>query len=489
MLYDARPWEVFLLAASLILIWTFGFSVHDQVAVVFFGEHGAANATTPSTPTPPPAAAAPGPGQTQEDVFIQTATQVEFPTPIDYAPLQELCANTTFRAGLLFTCEGQHGGIGMVRNQILKCVRYAIHGGGALVVPSMSLRSASDLSDISGPTEVPLEYLMDRDAFVTRLTKGCPGMVLYNRTEDFPHYSQLAARAGRTVDLVGDQFEPNHPRQGLEHPHEWRASLDAWLLHQQNISAASITASTPVHVRMGQSYLEYPIRSDGDAAAREFGKIVSFREDTRELAAKVLFALRRQHALATIDASAAINDKAYFGAHVRLEEDAVWAWSPDEWRFSRIKDQFEAHFAYIARTGLTTVYVACGNQTVVDLFAAQLRLWNSATSADGSPNNNNTVTVVTKYDLLWGADRVRLDALTFDQQALVDFILMFKASAFMGVAHSSFSWNVALRRHELSKYPDYANEGSDLLRDEYSIIMGMEADYPRVDGFKYAIWP
>ena len=71
----------------------------------------------------------------------------------------------------------------------------------------------------------------------------------------------------------------------------------------------------------------------------------------------------------------------------------------------------------------------------------------------------------------------------------MDFLVLFKASAFMGVAHSSFPWNIALRRHELSKYANYANEGSDLLKDEYSTIMGMSADYPHVDPFVYSIWP
>lgn len=95
--------------------------------------------------------------------------------------------------------------------------------------------------------------------------------------------------------------------------------------------------------------------------------------------------------------------------------------------------------------------------------------------------------VVTKYDLLQGSDRQRLDSLTFDQQALVDFLVLFRSSAFMGVAHSSFPWNIALRRHEMSRYTQYGNEGSALLCDEFSVIMGMAADYPHVDPFVYGL--
>ena len=454
-----RPWVVFFLSASLVTIWIFGFRVHDAILLTpFFA----------------------GSSQEKQDVqsvFLREAIKVEFPAPIDYQPMREVCARTTFQPGLLFSCEGQHGGVGMVRNQILRCIRYAIQGGAAIVVPSMALRNAKDLSDIETTTEVPLEYLLDRDAFLTHLSEGCPGMNIYEHADDFPFYEQ---RTREPLAMIGSQFEPDHPREGLRHPDKWRQSFDQWL-DQQSVQ---IRADAPIHIKMGQSFLEYPVRDDGDAFVREFGKILSFRNDTRALAAKVLYELNERFSL-SIDPKKAINEGAFYGAHLRLEEDAIWAWPPEEWRFSRIEEQFEEQFQNIERTGLSVVYVASGNQTVVDLFAESLRQRLATTSTSEQRN----VTVVTKHDLLEGSDRLELDNLPFDQQALVDFLIMFKASAFMGVAHSSFPWTVALRRHELSKYASYANQGSDLLRDEYSVIMGMEADYPSVDPFVYGLWP
>jgi len=457
-----RPWVVFFLSASLVFIWTFGFDVHDAILSmpIFTGQQG--------------------PSQEQdqvESVFISQAMKVEFPAPINYKPIQEICARTTFQPGLLFSCEGQHGGVGMVRNQILRCIRYAIQGGAAIVIPSMALRNPKDLSDIETTTEMPLEYLLDREAFITHLSGGCPGMRIYERAEDFPYYEH---RFGEPLTLIGSQFEPDHPREGLTHPREWRHSFDEWL-DQQSVQ---IRHDAPVHIKMGQSFLEYPVSDDGDAFVREFGKILSFRNDTRTLAAKVLFKLQQRFRL-SIDPTKAINQDAYYGAHLRLEEDAIWAWPPEEWRFSRMEEQFEQQFQNLERTGLSVVYVASGNQTVVDLFSKSL---SQRLEAASSPKIRN-VTVVTKHDLLQGSDREELDKLPFDQQALVDFLIMFKASAFMGVAHSSFPWTVALRRHELSNYTSYSNEGSDLLRDEYSVIMGMEADYPSVDPFVYGLWP
>jgi len=455
-----RPWLVISLAALLAFVWSIRivFDIPDAVSSLFY------KAGTP--------------GQSPEkSLFIQQAMNVEFPTPIDYRPIQEACGRTEFRPGLVFTCEGQHGGIGMLRNQILKCVRYAIHGGGALVVPSIQLRNAKDLKDIETNNQMPLEYLLDREAFVTHLSKGCPGMRIYDRIEDFPFHERTQQPP---VSLVGDQFEPDHPREGLRFPREWRRFFDEWLDRR----SVKIQADAPVHVKMEQSFLEYPVRDDGDAFVHEFGKILSFRNDTRALAAEVLYGLKQRFGL-DVDPLKPINPGTFYGAHLRAESDAIWAWPPDQWRFSRMDDQFEEQFRNIERTGLNVVYVASGNQTVVDLFAAAL---SKRLAANPSTKDRN-VTVVTKYDLLQDPDRKRLDSLTFDQMALVDFVVLFKASAFMGVAHSSFPWNIALRRHELSRYATYGNEGSDLLRDEYSIIMGMQADYPYVDPFVYAIWP
>ncbi|KAH7355238.1 hypothetical protein BKA65DRAFT_394876 [Rhexocercosporidium sp. MPI-PUGE-AT-0058] len=415
-----------------------------------------------------------------DSIFLHHAISIEFPSPIDYTPIHSVCTThlSNFRPGLLFSCEDQHGGVGMVRNQILKCIRYAMHGGGALVIPSMAKRNPKDISDIETSNDAPLEYLFDREIFIEHLTRACPGMRLYNHAKDFPSYEN---RAGQPLALVGDQFEPNHPRTGLSDPLSWRASFDSWLNDQGKV----INPSEPIHVQIGQAYLEYPVHKDTLAFASEFGKILSFRSDARALAARVLLQMQQQFSL-PIDPGKAINDNAFFGAHLRLEKDAVEAWSPEEgWTFSAMERQFEEVVKEVVRSGMRVVYVACGDQGIVERFDEYLS--KRLKEVGGGERN---ITVVTKGTLLPPLDLARLEKMSFDQQALVDFLIMFKASFFIGVAHSSFPWTVALRRHELSMFREgYANLGSDLLRDEFSVIMGMRSDYPYVDPFEWGLWP
>ena len=115
MLYRDQLPQIVLLAVVLLIVWSVRlldiFNLPDTIATLFREQAG----------------------ETSDEAFIRAAAEVEFPTPMDFAPLQDVCTKTQFQPGLLFTCEGQHGGIGMVRNQILKCVRYAIHAGAAIV--------------------------------------------------------------------------------------------------------------------------------------------------------------------------------------------------------------------------------------------------------------------------------------------------------------------------------------------------------------------
>jgi hypothetical protein len=60
------------------------------------------------------------------DEYLDTEVGVAF----DGDAITTLCLNKTWTKDLIFQCEPAPGGIGMVRNAHLNCVRFAIEAGG-----------------------------------------------------------------------------------------------------------------------------------------------------------------------------------------------------------------------------------------------------------------------------------------------------------------------------------------------------------------------
>jgi hypothetical protein len=95
------------------------------------------------------------------------------------------------------------------------------------------------------------------------------------------------------------------------------------------------------------------------------------------------------------------------------------------------------------------------------------------------------MSVTTKFDHLSGQDLEELKNLAWDQQALVDFLVMMKAADFAGIAHSSFAWNIALKRHQYAKKKDHL-DGPQMLSDELSQMYGIPRGYPE---YAACLWP
>ncbi len=97
------------------------------------------------------------------------------------------------------------------------------------------------------------------------------------------------------------------------------------------------------------------------------------------------------------------------------------------------------------------------------------------------------LTVTTKLDLPKDKDRDDLlHNFTPSQQALVDYIVLSKASEFAGVGHSSFAWNVALSRHLYTSQKGDELDGPQTFGDDLSRIYGTPGDHPE---FPVSMWP
>jgi hypothetical protein len=100
--------------------------------------------------------------------------------------------------------------------------------------------------------------------------------------------------------------------------------------------------------------------------------------------------------------------------------------------------------------------------------------------------------VVTKTDLLSGEDLAELSALTWDQQALVDMLILNRSAFFMGMADSSFAWTLASQRRRFTVGGTCVRTAGwwksrlwgTAFEDAFSDLMGNTAY-----GWEYRMWP
>ncbi|KAH8594072.1 hypothetical protein B0O99DRAFT_652953 [Bisporella sp. PMI_857] len=328
-------------------------------------------------------------------------------------------------------------------------------------MPQVIVRNAGDISLIRTGERIEMEYLFDVPHFVESLRISCPGLQLYSKTDDIPGHS------GKTklISLLPESIVSHIPKTGLSHPEEWRGTFHTWL--EQYLSPDHIKV-----VELGRSYLQYPIYSDGEGFATSFGSILKFREDVRILATTTLRRLGEKFNLALEDKMGEpILKNAFFGAHLRTEKDAREGWPAGDWKYSRFDIQTELYLQQSARSNTPLIYVASGDLSEVAMFTEKALAINK--------------TVTTKFSVLSGKDLEELEALAWDQQALIDFLVMLKASDFAGVGHSSFAWNIALKRHLYAEEKNHLN-GPQMLSDELSQIYGIPRGYPE---YAACLWP
>lgn len=392
-----------------------------------------------------------------------TEDAFDFP-PLDSEAVRSVCADTTWNASLVFTCANSVGGIGNIRNSILNCVRYAISAGASLVEPQIIMRDAEDTTAIRTRVRTDMDYMLDSSHFRESLRLSCPGLILYGSLDDVP------GSLHEPISVLPEILEgDNVPASGLEHPEAWRDSFYSFLSEHLTLAPGSKAV-----IDQQRSYLKYPIYTDGESFALAFGKILKFRRDTRYLATQTLKALAQITGYAE-DRGFALDTPIlpdfFMGVHLRTERDAREGWPAQDWVYGRYETQAKYYLEQANSTSLKHIYIASGEAAEIEKFRVEA-------SALG-------LTVHTKTSVLSQVDLETLNSLSWDQQGMVDFLVMLKASDFAGVAHSSFAWNIALLRHIHAKKKDHL-QGPQSLSDELSQIYGTPYQYPE---YAACLWP
>ena len=313
-------------------------------------------------------------------------------------------------------------------------------------------RDSEDLSNLSTNDTVPFDHFFDRSYLTSALKSACPQMAIHDHPPTDATPVHVAPQS-----LVPEVFAGSV----LLHPEQWRPNFDAWL-------AENAPGPGPKSILFATPLLNYPVHSDSAAFGASFGRLLRIREPARRLAAAACYAMRSQHGVPITPVG--VSEKAFFGAHLRVAADAVKA----GWTSYEAQAAFLFDFAKEAE--LSTLYVTSESEPA--------KTFRTDAKARG-------VTVFAKEDLLTVEEKAKLDAMTWDQQALVDFEVLLRATLFGGIELSSFAWNVALRRHVLSRrgrkaWEEVEQGGGLNMRDEYSRLRGEKGAYLL---FLEAMWP
>lgn len=288
--------------------------------------------------------------------------------------------------------------------------------------------------------EVPFSYFFDEDHFRLSLRAACPQISIYDGVASIPGFNVQDLQMGRSGP---EQITPNH--FGLKGGCDARdlnrhADLFGERFHssmrdkEREMAQGPVSAGTPKLVRMNWGVQwNYPVYKDGPEFAATYGGLLRIRGDILELGKRTVAAMEMTAPNPKPEAGSEVDTgrSAFIGFHLRTENDALSTWPSFE----------EQSTAYLAKASNLNsppgyAYLATGNVTEAARFATLAR-------------TQQALNVVTKHELLskFPSLQRQLDSLSWDQQALVDFIVLLQAEYFLGVSPSSFSMNVALKRH------------------------------------------
>jgi hypothetical protein len=206
---------------------------------------------------------------------------------------------------------------------------------------------------------------------------------------------------------------------------------------------------------------------------------VPLREDVHHLAAQILYNLYSRYELSIVPSAQSTHMAAqsFIGVHLRTESDALPHWvnfkNQAKYYFSRIKSS-----SYL--NSLPIMYVASGDANSIHDFGIKAKTLSS-------PKR-----IVTKFDCLTGEHLEKLKSLTWDQQALVDMLVLERSGYFLGMAESSFAWMITIARRITSEAGSCGMRlgfwkgklhGASF-RDEFSDLIGFQQF-----GWESDMWP
>jgi len=341
--------------------------------------------------------------------------------------LSPLCRQTKWTEGLWLHCHNYCGpnktsvcgGLNNARNRIQTCIRLAIDAGAGLILPSATERDEDHLVKTNGAVHVCPEVFFNTEYLQTSMREQCPQFKLrmcddrsgIKHVLETPkrHYLDAAHSNGTFRQYVEEVFQ------------------------RSPLNLTDVSAKNPAVVNFGDSFIGWNYRKSGELMTlrKALFKVIKFNQDLLNLSARI-----GQHPK--------LNNGAYIGVHLRGEKD--W---PNE--FGVVADQMRFYVAEIQRIqktvsyNLKTIYVSCGDEGAIQRFRDILKPLG--------------FTVESKSTLLASSNSTlaQVEALAFDQKAIVEYQTLVDARFWMGVVMSSMSSLVAYTR-SIDNEEDYFSQ-------------------------------
>jgi hypothetical protein len=311
------------------------------------------------------------------------------------------------------------------------------------------------------PDLVDISYLFDYEYLASAMNAHCPQVKILRGPKELGDapWVQNPVKIN-PVDLAFGNIIPL--TWSIAEPEKWRDTFDSHIA----LRGLAPSAAEPLLVNLGCPLFQWPMVYETREFKKAFGRILQFRHDVRELAAEVLYELSRQFFL-DLDPSEGLFKDSFFGAHLRTAKDAAAvSWPGYEVQSRLFLDQ-------AIEKKLSVIYVSSGSSSDMSRFQDDAQ--------------HRGIKVTNKAMLLKEKSLETLQSLTWDQQGIVDFEVLLKASDFGGISRSSFSWNVAMRRNVLSNLTtDPRYRGPQSMNDEFSTVYGYIGEEPIIGT---AIWP
>lgn len=315
-------------------------------------------------------------------------------------------------------------------------------------MPQISRRNPKDIGDFRTKHMMPFDYLFDAAHFKSTLATYCPQLTIHDTLAALEKHPGISAKALTLTPYDLPNITHNGPV--ISNLPKIRKSFHAWLKNENS------EHHTPIRVSLTSRIIwTWPTSYDRNSLVRSFSGVVRLSRQVRLPAAEALYSLASEH-FPPLSSSGASKSKSksksktdftlpFVGIHLRAEKDAQQYHLTNytlqtNYYLSRLKtDLLPSLFPASAsgdddnnhKTNTIPIYIASGDSAQIERFAKQLSFVHPA------------IKVVTKASLL---PESALSALTWDQQALVDFQVMERAAYVMGVRESSFAWTLALKR-------------------------------------------